>query len=157
MAVYTYAKYVEPTVLAKEIAKAGYQSYIDSIHLDGKLLTIETKFVLTPKEEILFRKLVMSHIPVDPAVAAVQIKVDDAIVFGRSILTEYAAMNALAKVPSAVVAQIIVSLLPIQASLQSGSLYTALDLMSKIPPSPYLKKTTLDYFIAKIKRYLDIP
>ncbi len=157
MTSYTYAKYIDVADLLEDIQRSSLGVYLDSITNSGTTITINMKHILSAHEERLLKQIITAHIPIDPRVAATKIKVTSAMLFGQSLIAEYAAMNTLAKVPTVALSQIIVVFAPLQSALQTGSLYTALELINKLPSSPYLSDKTKAYFSNKIKKYLGLP
>ena len=157
MSQYSFVRTVDVQQLTGEIKETSLSSLLVGAQLGGRnFITITFSRLLTDQEYQILYNTMVSHSPPNPAVVAAQQKVSAAMDFGISIIQEYSAMNSLAKLPVPVVEALMSQLLPIMIALQSGSLYTALDLMGRIPPSPYMSQSTVTYFVNKIKRYLGV-
>lgn len=94
--------------------------------------------------------------PVD-MVAYVSSKIESAKIFGARLVTEYGAQNTLRQLSVTQVQQIMAATLMLKGALDSGSLYVALDELSKIQVDGVLiRQSDIDQFRNKIQDYLGI-
>ena len=94
---------------------------------------------------------------VDPVINVAD-AIQRAMVFGRQIIADFGAENVIRNLSVQQVGQVAQMLAPLVILLQTGSLYTALAVMSSIVPDGVLLTGTLRLkYMNKIQAYLNLP
>lgn len=94
--------------------------------------------------------------PTSPYRLAVKGKILNAMDFGRDLVADFAARNVEVNLNIAQVQYIMDKTAEVKVALEAGSLYVALDLMSKLEPEPLLPQDVINYYSDRIKRYLGL-
>ena len=90
--------------------------------------------------------------------AQVKNKILNAMKFGEDLIANYCVENVMRGLSVAQIQDIMIRTQQIQTDLYAGSLYVALDDISKINPDPILiRQSTLDNFRHQIQDYLGMP
>lgn len=98
---------------------------------------------------------VKPSVPIEEQIKA---KILGAMEFGKNIMAEYGASNVLAGLSLSQVQQVMTSTAKIQSALLSGSLYVALDEISKLElDDVIITDARVTAFRNKIQKYLNIP
>lgn len=112
---------------------------------------------LTPRPNIGWEFDGSSFYPaISPVRGVIKIKIKDATSFGEDLVADFAARNVEVNLNLLQVQYIMAKTMNIKIALEAGSLYVALDMISKLTPEPLLPKDVIDFYSNKIKRYLGL-
>lgn len=89
---------------------------------------------------------------------SVKNKIINAMNFGRDLIAEYGAQNTLSGYTIDQIRQIVIATAGVQAAISTGSLYVALDELTKVVPDGVLiTEAKLAFFRNRIQDYLGMP
>lgn len=151
---FNFVKVMNREKIINDLGSSSLNTLINSIEYVGNKLTVTTHRHLTPKEEELLSNIVKMH---NPAEVVIRQRIENAMVFGRELVVEFATENALLGFTVDDIQRIIFKLANVKALLESGSLYAALTALQQIKPDNLLPQSRIDKYIKKVKAYLGEP
>lgn len=154
---YTFNKPYTLEKLNNEIAAAD----IPMISMDlvsDTMFVINTSVQLTNSQQLALNQVVASHVKTTDLVNIVADKILAARAFGTRVIARYGASNVLAGYSIEVIQDIMIKTTKVQAALNTGSLYVAIQEINNIQPDGvYITDAKLKAVRNEIEDYLQIP
>lgn len=152
---YNFNKQVNSDKLTKEILVEELPLLF--INTLGDTVSVVMEEELTNEEIDVLSDIIINHTTTDLEVI-IKNKILAAMDFGRNLMAQYGAQNVLAGYNVTQIQTIMEATEKVQAALNTGSLYVALNEIENIEPDGVLiTQATLDNFRHKIQDYLEIP
>lgn len=156
MTQFTYIKYVNLDQLKKEFISLNISNFIEKIEVQGNIVKINTTRSLSESEKNVLYKAITSHTVISNMEKAVQQKVTAAMQFGQQFMIEFATENIMLGFTTEQILRMLLKYGHIQSMMLSGSLYTALEAIEKIPADDLISQSRKDKYIKKIKGFLGL-
>jgi len=154
---YTFTKSYTLDKLVSEIAMAGIPMISMDLNSDTQF-TINTAQQLDNSQQLKLNQVVAAHVAATDAVGAITAKIIAARTFGVHTIARYGAKNVLSGYDVATIQDIMIRTAKVQAALNSGSLYVAIQEINNIEPDDtIITVAKLKSVRNEIEDYLQIP
>lgn len=154
---YPYNKAYNLDKLNQEIAAAGIPM-ISMDLLSSTSFVVNTPVQLTNTQQATLNAVVAAHVATTDVVAAVAARILAARNFGVHVIARYGAQNVLAGYSIDTIQEIMIKTAKVQAALNTGSLYVAIQEINNIEPDGVIITTEkLKAVRNEIEDYLQIP
>lgn len=154
---YTKQKVDSDLLLAQINASLVINSVVSSINWTAPdKLEIDFVSPIAQYEKVELDSIVSNH-TVNMTLVAINTAIIKAMEFGKEIVREYAVTRVLRGTTDVETLQVLQELSTLQGAMLSGSLKAARLMLMSMQPTALIPQSDIDYFLAKINKYLGIP